>query len=220
MQTRRSLRTRRTSQSIVNLYHERAGILDGDPDGEVDLGVPRLPDMEERHRRGSETGEGRRRPAGCRLLVACSTHPSLSGRKASSCSCAPPTAMTPSPMSTMRGGASLSPRSRFSQSLSVSRTRPAQPHHREPSPARRRGCSGTSSEKRSESAASSGDPRAPDFGRTLASKQYAEDIKGQLFDVDALRRAIDDIYQLPSAPVGCRHTEPPTPQRRSIRRPD
>ena len=24
-------------QTILNLYHERAGILDGDPDGEVDL---------------------------------------------------------------------------------------------------------------------------------------------------------------------------------------
>ena len=36
-------------QAIVNLYHERAGILDGDPEGDVDLGVPRLPDMEERN---------------------------------------------------------------------------------------------------------------------------------------------------------------------------
>ena len=48
-----------SSETIVNLYHERAGILDGDPEGEVDLGVSRVPDMEECHQRGPEIGGGR-----------------------------------------------------------------------------------------------------------------------------------------------------------------
>ena len=36
-------------------------------------------------------------------------------------------------------------------------------------------------------------------------KQYADQIKGQLFDVDALHKAIDAIYQYPlrHAAIGC-----------------
>jgi len=36
-------------QTILNLYHEKAGVLDGEVDNEVDPFILRLPDMEERH---------------------------------------------------------------------------------------------------------------------------------------------------------------------------
>ena len=42
-----------------------------------------------------------------------------------------------------------------------------------------------------------GSPSGARFRTYTRLKQYAEVIKGQLFDVDALHRAIDDIYRYP-----------------------
>ena len=57
-------------QAILNLYHEPAGILDGDPEGDVDLASHAYQIWEERHRRGPVAGKGRGRLAGRCLLLA------------------------------------------------------------------------------------------------------------------------------------------------------
>ena len=108
-------------QTILNLYHERAGIIDGDADGEVDLAshayqiwknaigadprlekaVAGLPDVVFSSRRHT---------------------PLLSGPKGSWSSCEPPTATTLSPTSTARAGVLPSRSSRFSPLLSADRT--------------------------------------------------------------------------------------------------
>ena len=48
--TRPSSRTTATTRPSATLFTEKAGILDGEADTEVDLALLRLPDLEERHR--------------------------------------------------------------------------------------------------------------------------------------------------------------------------
>ena len=54
---------------IVNLYHERAGILDGDPDGEVDLASHAYQIWKNAISADPTLGEIRRRPTGRRIFV-------------------------------------------------------------------------------------------------------------------------------------------------------
>jgi len=58
----------RNDQAIRDLFTEKAGILDGDADTEVDLGILCVPDLEEGYRPGSLASEDHPGFTQCRLL--------------------------------------------------------------------------------------------------------------------------------------------------------
>ena len=183
------------SRAIINLYHERAGILDGDPDGEVDLAshayqiwknaisadprlkkaVEDLPDVVFSSRRHKPIAQ---RPEGVLVF-----------------------------MRTADGNDTLAYVDREGRSitesqleiLSAAECRPdtrAQPHHEDH---HRLVAEGVKHVVREEKRVG-GQLGSPFGARSRAYtrlKQYAEAIRGQLFDVDALHRAIDEIYRYP-----------------------
>ena len=183
------------AQTIVNLYHERAGILDGDPDGEVDLAshayqiwknavgadprlekaVADLPDVVFSSRQHAPIAQ---RPEGVLVF-----------------------------MRTPDGNDALAYVDREGRSITESQIEilsaaecrpetPAQPHHEDHHRLVAEGVGHVVKEE-SRIGGQLGRPSGARFRTYTRLKGYADAIKGQLFDVDALHRAIDDIYRYP-----------------------
>ena len=183
------------SQAIVNLYNERAGILDGDPDGEVDLAshayqiwknatsadprlekaVADLPDVVFSSRQHMPIAQ---RPEGVLVF-----------------------------MRTADGNDALAYVDREVRSITESQLEilsaaecrpdtPAQPHHESHHQLVVEGVRHVVREEK-RVGGQLGRPSGARFRTYTRLKQYAETIKGQLFDVDALHKAIDDIYRYP-----------------------
>ena len=182
-------------QTIINLYHERAGILDGDPDGEVDLAshafqiwknaitldprlekaVADLPDVVLSSRQHTAIGQ---RPEGVLVF-----------------------------MRTGDGNDALAYVDRNRQSITESQLEilsaaecspdfPAQPHHESHHELVAEGVRHVVREEK-RVGGQLGRPSGARFRTYTRLKQYADAIKGQLFDVDALHKAIDEIYRHP-----------------------
>ena len=183
------------SETIVNLYHERAGILDGDPEGEVDLAshayqiwknaisadprlervVAELPDVVFSSRQHTPIDQ---RPEGVLVF-----------------------------MRTADGNDALAYVDREGRSITESQVEilsvaeckpdtPAQPHHDSHHGLVAEGVQHIVREEK-RVGGQLGRPSGARFRTYTRLKQYAEDVKGQLFDVEGLHRAIDDIYQHP-----------------------
>ena len=183
------------SQAIINLYHERAGILDGDPDGEVDLAshayqiwknaisadprlekaVVDLPDVVFSSRQHTPIAQ---RPEGVLVF-----------------------------MRTADGNDALAYVDREGRSITESQLEilsaaecrpdtPARPHHQDH---HRLVAEGVKHVVREEKRVGGqlGRPSGARFRTYTRLKRHAEAIRGQLFDVDALHRAIDDVYRYP-----------------------
>ena len=182
-------------QTIINLYHERAGILDGDLDGEVDLAshayqiwknainadprlekaVADLPDVVFSSRQHKPIAQ---RPEGVLVF-----------------------------MRTADGNDALAYVDREGRSitesqleiLSAAECRPdtqAQPHHESHHQLVAEGVKHVVREEK-RVGGQLGRPSGARFRTYTRLKQYADEIKGQLFDVDALHKAIDDVYRYP-----------------------
>ena len=183
------------SQTIVNLYNERAGILDGDPDGEVDLAshayqiwknaisadprlekaVSDLPDVVFSSRQHAPIAQ---RPEGVLVF-----------------------------MRTADGNDALAYVDREGHSITESQLEilsaaecrsdtPAQPHHESHHQLVVEGVRHVVREEK-RVGGQLGRPSGARFRTYTRLKQYADAIKGQLFDVDALHKAIDDILRYP-----------------------
>ena len=186
-------------QTIINLYHERAGILDGEPDGEVDLAshayqiwknaisadpglekaVADLPDVVFSSRQHTPIAQ---RPEGVLVF-----------------------------MRTADGNDALTYVDREGRSITESQLEilsaaecgpdtPAQPRHEDH---HRLAAEGVRHVVREEKRVGGqlGRPSGARFRTYSRLKRYAEAIKGQVFDVDALHKAIDDIYRYPLRPA-------------------
>ena len=183
------------SQAIVNLYNERAGILDGDPDGEVDLAshayqiwknatsadprlekaVADLPDVVFSSRQHTPIAQ---RPEGVLVF-----------------------------MRTADGNDALAYVDREGRSITESQLEilsaaecrpdtPAQPHHESHHQLVVEGVRHVVREEK-RVGGQLGRPSGARFRTYTRLKAYADAIKGQLFDVEALHKAIDDIYRYP-----------------------
>ena len=183
------------SQTIVNLYNERSGILDGEPDSEVDLAshayqiwknaigadprlekaVANLPDVVFSSRQHSPTVQ---RPEGVLAF-----------------------------MRTTDGNDALAYVDREGRSITESQLEilsaaecradtPAQPHHESHHQLVIEGVKHVVREEK-RIGGQLGRPSGARFRTYTRLKQHTEAIKGQLFDVDALHKAIDDIYRYP-----------------------
>ena len=183
------------SQTIVNLYNERSGILDGDPDSEVDLAshayqiwknaigadprlekaVANLPDVVFSSRQHSPIVQ---RPEGVLVF-----------------------------MRTADGNDALAYVDREGRSITESQLEilsaaecradtPAQPHHESHHQLVVEGVKHVVREEK-RIGGQLGRPSGARFRTYTRLKQHTEAIKGQLFDVDALHKAIDDIYRYP-----------------------
>ena len=182
-------------QTILNLYHERAGILDGEPDGEVDLAshayqiwknaisadpsleraVTGLPDVIFSSRQHTPIAQ---RPEGVLVFV-----------------------RTPDGNDALayvdRDGKSIS-ESQL-EILSVAECKPdtpAQPHHEPHHGLVEQGVKHIAREEQ-RVGGQLGRPSGARFRTYTRLKSYADSIKGQLFDVPALHQALDDIYRYP-----------------------
>ena len=185
-------------QAIVNLYHERAGILDGDPEGDVDLAshayqiwknaigadpslekaVADLPDVVFSSRKHTPISQ---RPEG--VLVFMRT---ADGNDALAYVDSEGRSITESQL----------------EILSAAECRPdtlAQPHHESHHQLVVEGVRHVVREEK-RVGGQLGRPSGARFRTYTRLKSYADAIKGQLFDVDALHRAIDDIYRYPLRP--------------------
>ena len=182
-------------QTILNLYHERAGILDGDADGEVDLAshayqiwknaisadprleraIANLPDVvfsSRRHRPIAQRPEGVlvfvRTPDGNDALA-------FVGRDGKS--------ITESQL----------------EILAAAECKPdttAQPHHEIHHSLVEEGVKHIAREEQ-RVGGQLGRPSGARFRTYTRLKAYADAIQGQLFDVPALHQALDDIYRYP-----------------------
>ena len=186
-------------QTILNLYHERAGILDGDADGEVDLAshayqiwknaigadprlekaVAGLPDVVFSSRRHTPSAQ---RPEG--VLVFMRT---ADGNDALAYVDREGRSITESQLEI------LSAAECGSDTRSVPRH---EDHHRLAAEAVKHVYR---EEKRV--GGQLGRPSGARFRTYTRLKQYAEAITGQLFDVDVLHKAIDEIYRYPLRPA-------------------
>ena len=182
-------------QTIVNLYHERAGILDGDPDGEVDLAshayqiwknaisadprlekaVTSLPDVVFSSRRHTPIAQ---RPEGVLGF-----------------------------MRTGDGNDALAYVDREGQSITESQLEilsaaecrpdtPAQHHNKTHHHLVQEAVRHVAREEK-RVGGQLGRPSGARFRTYTRLKAYSDAVKGQLFDVDALHKAIDDIYRYP-----------------------
>ena len=185
-------------QAIVNLYNERAGILDGDPEGDVDLAshayqiwknaigedpslekaVADLPDVVFSSRKHMPIAQ---RPEGVLVF-----------------------------MRTADGNDALAYVDREGQSITESQLEilsaaecrpdtPAQPHHESHHELVAEGVRHVVREEK-RVGGQLGRPSGARFRTYTRLKAYADAIKGQLFDMDALHKAIDDIYRYPLRP--------------------
>ena len=181
--------------AIVNLYHERADILDGDSDGEVDLAshayqiwknatsadprlekaVADLPDVVFSSRQHTPSAQ---RPEGVLVF-----------------------------MRTADGNDALAYVDRQGRSITESQLEilsaaecrsdtPAQPHHESHHKLVVEGVRHVVREEK-RVGGQLGRPSGARFRTYTRLKAYADAIKGQLFDVEGLHRAIDDIYRYP-----------------------
>ena len=182
-------------QPIINLYNEKAGILDGEADGEVDLtshayqiwknaiaadprlekAVANLPDVvfSSRQHDGTE-----RRPEGTLVYLRTSDdNDALAyvGRDGQS--------ITESPVEIL-SAAQCSPDT------------PAYPRHEEHHELVAVGARHIAQQARN-IGGQLGRPSSARFRAYNRLKEYAEGIKGQLFDSEDLRQAINDIYRYP-----------------------
>ena len=182
-------------QAILNLYHERAGILDGDPDGEVDLAshayqiwknaigadprveraVTNLPNVVFASRHHTPISQ---RPEGVLVFV-----------------------RTPDGNDALayvdKDGKSIT-ESQL-EILSVAECKPdtpAQPHHEVHHGLVEQGVKHIAREEQ-RVGGQLGRPSGARFRTYTRLKSYADSIKGQLFDVPALHQALDDIYRYP-----------------------
>ncbi|MDE0109158.1 MAG: C-terminal helicase domain-containing protein [Bryobacterales bacterium] len=186
-------------QAIVSLYHERAGILDGDPEGDVDLAshayqiwknavgadpslekaVADLPDLVFSSRKHIPAAQ---RPEGVLVF-----------------------------MRTADGNDALAYVDGEGRSISESQLEilsaaecqpdtPAQPHHRNHHDLVAEGVKHVVKEEK-RVGGQLGRPSGARFRTYTRLKQYAEAVRGQLFDVDALHKAIDEIYCYPLRPA-------------------
>ena len=184
--------------TIINLYHERAGILDGDPEGDVDLAshayqiwknaisadpslekdVADLPDVVLSSRQHTPIAQ---RPEGVLVF-----------------------------MRTADGNDALAYVDREGRSITESQLEilsaaecrpdtPAQPHHESHHDLVAEGVRHVASEEK-RVGGQLGRPSGARFRAYTRLKKYAETVRGQLFDVDALHRAIDEIYRHPLRP--------------------
>ncbi len=182
-------------RAIVNLYHEGAGILDGDPDGEVDLAshayqiwknaisadprlqkaVADLPDVVFSSRQHSPIAQ---RPEGVLVF-----------------------------MRTADGNDALAYVDREGRSITESQLEilsaaecgpdtPAQPRRESHHDLVAEGVKHVVREEK-RVGGQLGRPSGARFRTYTRLKQHAEDIRGQLFDRDALHKAIDEIYRYP-----------------------
>ena len=186
-------------QAIVNLYHERAGILDGEPEGDVDLAshayqiwknaiggdpslekaVADLPDVVFSSRGHTPIAQ---RPEGVLVF-----------------------------MRTADGNDALAYVDREGQSITESQLEilsaaecrpdtPSQPHHESHHELVAEGVRHVVREEK-RVGGQLGRPSGARFRTYTRLKAYADAIRGQLFDVDALHKAIDDIYRYPLRPT-------------------
>ena len=182
-------------QTILNLYHERAGIPDGDPDGEVDLAshayqiwknaisanprleraVTNLPDVVFSSRHHAPIAQ---RPEGVLAFV-----------------------RTPDGNDALayvdRDGKSIT-ESQL-EILSAAECRPdtpAQPHHEIHHSLVEQGVKHIAREEQ-RVGGQLGRPFGARFRTYTRLKSYADSIKGQLFDSPVLHQALDDIYRSP-----------------------
>ena len=186
------------SQAIVNLYHERAGILDSDPEGDVDLAshayqiwknaigedpslekaVANLPDVVFSSRQHTPIAQ---RPEGVLVFMR-----SADGNDALAYVDREGHSITESQL----------------EILSTAECRPdtpAQPHHESHHELVAEGVRHVVREEK-RVGGQLGRPSGARFRTYTRLKTYADAIKGQLFDVDALHKAIDDIYRYPLRP--------------------
>ena len=182
-------------QTIINLYHERAGILDGDPDGEVDLAshayqiwknaISANPTLEEK--------------------VSALPNVVFSSRQH--------TPITQKPegvlvfMRTGDGNDALAYVNREGHSITESQIEilsaaecspdtPARSHHEKHHELVAKGVEHVVSvEKRV--GGQLGRPSGARYRTYVRLKDYEESIKGQLFDTEVLHKAIGDIYRYP-----------------------
>ena len=182
-------------QTIINLYHERAGILDGDPDGEVDLASHAYQIW-----KNAISADPRleREVADLPPVVLSSRHHV-------------PIAQRPEGvlvfMRTADGNDALAYVDREGQSITESQLEilsaaeckpdtPAQPHHENHHELVEEGVKHVVREEK-RVGGQLGRPSGARFRTYNRLKQYEAAIKGQLFDVDPLHKAIDDIYRYP-----------------------
>ena len=182
-------------QTIINLYHERAGILDGDPDGEVDLASHAYQIWKNAIGAGPSLAE----------KVASLPNVVFSSRQR--------TPITQQPegvlafMRTSDGNDALAYVGRDGQSITESQLEilsaaecnsdtPAQPHHESHHELVEEGVKHVVREEK-RVGGQLGRPSGARFRTYNRLKQYEEAIKGQLFYTDSLPKAIDDIYRYP-----------------------
>ena len=186
------------SQTIVNLYHERSGILDGDPDSEVDLASHAYQIWK------NAIGADPR----LEKAVANLSDVVFSSRQHS------PIAQRPEGvlvfMRTADGNDALAYVDREGRSITESQLEilsaaecradtPAQPRHESHHQLVVEGVKHVVREEK-RIGGQLGRPSGARFRTYTRLKQYTEAIKGQLFDVDPLHKAIDDIYRYPLRP--------------------
>ena len=182
-------------RTIVNLYHERAGILDGDPDGEVDLASQAYQIWK------NAIGANPR----LEKIVTNLPNVALSSRQHS------PIAQRPEGvlvfMRTVDGNDALAYVDHEGRSITESQIEilsaaecgldtPAQARHEDH---HRLVAEGIKHIVREEKRVGGQLGRASGarFRTYTRLKSYAETIRGQLFDTDALHKAINDIYRYP-----------------------
>ena len=187
------------NETIVNLYNERAGILDGEPEGDVDLAshayqiwknaigadpsleraVADLPDVVFSSRKYTPIAQ---RPEGVLVF-----------------------------MRTTDGNDALAYVDREGHSITESQLEilsaaeckpdtPAQPHHESHHELVAEGVRHVVREEK-RVGGQLGRPSGARFRTYTRLKAYADAIKGQLFDVEALHKAIDEIYRYPLRPT-------------------
>ena len=182
-------------QTILNLYHERAGILDGDPDGEVDLAshayqiwknaisanpglereVANLPDVIFSSRQHTPIAQ---RPEGVLVFVRIPD-----GNDALAYVDREGKSITESQLEIL-AAAECKPDT------------PAQPHHEVHHCLVEQGVKHIAREEQ-RVGGQLGRPSGARFRTYTRLKAYADSIQGQLFDVPALHQALDDIYRYP-----------------------
>ena len=182
-------------QTILNLYHEQAGILDGDADGEVDLAshayqiwknaidrdprlektVATLPDVVFSSREHAPTAQ---RPDGVLVFMR-----SQDGNHALAYVGRDGKSITESQMEIL-SAAQCEP------------DEPAQPHHESHHQLVADGIRHMVAEEK-RVGGQLGRPTGARFRTYTRLKAYADSIRGELFDVPELHRALDDIYRFP-----------------------
>ena len=185
-------------QAIVNLYHERAGVLDGDPEGEVDL--------------ASHAYQIWKNAVGAnpRLERAVAGLPDVvfSSRKHYAIAQRPEGVLVF--MRTADGNDALAYVDREGRSITESQIEilsaaecepdtPAQPRHESHHDLVAAGVRHVVREEK-RVGGQLGRPSGARFRTYTRLRDYAEGIRGQLFDVDELHKAIDDIYRYPLRP--------------------